>query len=135
MRGRGRFGADEEEVKPDLSPMIDCIFILLIFFIVTTVFVEEEGVDVTRPDSSESASSLQDSNSVILQITAENKIVCDQKEYAINEVQSLVRERIADEKDTPVIIQGDIKASHGVVTQVFDQTKAAGAIKITTSTT
>ena len=89
MRGRGRLGADEEEVKPDLSPMIDCIFILLIFFIVTTVFVEEEGVDVTRPDSSESASSLQDSNSVILQITAENKIVCDQKEYAINEVQSM----------------------------------------------
>jgi biopolymer transport protein ExbD len=50
-----RSQADDEEVAIDLSPMIDCVFILLIFFIVTTVFVEDSGVEVTKPQADRSS--------------------------------------------------------------------------------
>ncbi len=133
MIGRNnRFGGEEEEVKPDLSPMIDCIFILLIFFIVTTVFVEETGVEVTRPEAS-TASPLE-SNSILIAITSDNKIMYGGKEYRIGGIQALVREKLEEDEEMPIILQGDSKASHGVVTQVYDQCKAAGATKISTST-
>lgn len=133
MLGRGRrFGQQEEEVKPDLSPMIDCIFILLIFFIVTTVFVEETGVEVNRPEAS-TASQLE-SNSILIAVTKDNKVIYGGKSIGISGVQTIVKQLLSQEEDMPVIIQGDEKASHGIVTQVYDQAKAAGATKITTST-
>ncbi len=133
MLNRGsRFGQEEEEVKPDLSPMIDCIFILLIFFIVTTVFVEESGVEVTRPEASTATAA--ESNSILIAITSDNKIFYGGKEYRVNGLQSLVKEKLAEDEEMPVILQGDTKASHGIVTQVYDQCKAAGATKITTAT-
>lgn len=133
MLGRGsRFGQEEEEVKPDLSPMIDCIFILLIFFIVTTVFVEETGVEVTRPIASEAQDA--ESNSILIAITSDNKIMYGGKEYGVSALQSLVKEKLTEDEAMPVILQGDAQANHGIVTQVYDQCKAAGAMEIITST-
>ena len=77
--------AEDEETEINLSPMIDCIFILLIFFIVTTVFVEEKGVQVSKPDASASAS-LEEKENVTLEITAEDKILFGGKEIALAEV-------------------------------------------------
>ena len=69
MFGRSLGDEPDEEVHIDLSSMIDCIFILLIFFIVTTVFVDETGVKVNKPESGGAASAL-DSNSILLAVTA-----------------------------------------------------------------
>lgn len=132
MRG-GRFRQQEEEVKPDLSPMIDCIFILLIFFIVTTVFVEEKGLDVKRPENTSQVSA-SDSNSVLIKISATNKITHEGNELQLGNVQSMVKEKLSEDEEMPVIIQGDTKASHGVVTRVYNQCVSAGATKLTTST-
>ena len=129
MFGKGSFqDSSDDETKIDLSPMIDCIFILLIFFIVSTVFVEETGVTVNKPDVGGAASSL-DSNSILLAVTAEDKVYYGGKSIGVSGVQAAVRPLIAENADMPVIIQGDINSSHGIVQQVHGQAINAGAKK------
>ena len=96
---------EEEETEINLSPMIDCIFILLIFFIVTTVFVEETGVEVTKPDA---ASSLQlEKQSILLAITEDNKVVYGGKEIGVGGVVAQIKPLLVKDPDMPVIVQAD----------------------------
>ena len=74
MPRRSLLDESENELEINLSPMIDCIFILLIFFIVTTVFVEEAGIQLNKPDSTV-LSSAQESDDVSFTITANNKLL------------------------------------------------------------
>ncbi len=129
----GRRGAfeDSDEVSIDLSPMIDCIFILLIFFIVTTVFVNETGVTVNKPEV-KGASAL-DKNSILIAVTADNDVAYDGKIIGIPGVATVVKQALKDNKDMPVIIQGDSDASHGVVQMVHGEALVAGATKISVS--
>lgn len=128
MFGRGIGDEAEEEVHVDLSPMIDCIFILLIFFIVSTVFVEETGVKVNKPDVGAAASAL-DSNSVLLAVTGEDKVFYGGESIGVQGVIGKVKPLLTETPDMPVIIQGDKDASHGLVQQVHGQAMLAGAEK------
>ena len=111
--------------------MIDCIFILLIFFIVTTVFVEEPGVDIFKPDAVLDAD--LESNSIIIAITAENKIIYGGRELGVSGVGARVRALLSRE-ELPVIIQADARADHGVFSDVWSEVKSAGARQISLST-
>lgn len=122
---------DDEEVGIDLSPMIDCVFILLIFFIVTTVFVEETGVDVIKPIA-ESSERLE-KNSILIAITEDGKVVYGGREIGVNGIRNVIRQLLLEE-DMPVIIQADRAAEHGVFREVFKEVKVAGAEKISFST-
>ncbi len=115
----------------NLSPMIDCIFILLIFFIVTTVFIEEPGVDIFKPDAT--VDTKLEKNSIIVAITAENRIVYGGKELGIGGVGARVRQLLSRD-ELPVIIQADANADHGVFSDVWSEIKNAGAKKISVST-
>ena len=128
MFGKGLGNEADEEVHIDLSPMIDCIFILLIFFIVTTVFVDETGVKVNKPDSGGAASNLE-SNSILLAVTAEDKVFYSGESIGVQGVISKIKPQLIEQPDMPVIIQGDKDASHGVVQQVHAQAVLAGAAK------
>ncbi len=130
----GRRGASDEsdEVEINLSPMIDCIFILLIFFIVTTVFVNETGVTVNKPEV-KGAQAL-DKNSILIAVTADNDVAYDGKIIGIPGVATVVKQALKDDKEMPVIIQGDSDASHGIVQMVHGEAKVAGATKISVST-
>ena len=112
----------------DLSPMIDCIFILLIFFIVSTVFVEETGVKVNKPDIGSAASAL-DSNSILLAVTKEDKVYFGGDSIGVQGVIGKIKPLLTEQPDMPVIIQGDKDASHGTVQQVHGQAMLAGAQK------
>ena len=130
-----RFGSSnepEEEAAIDISPLIDCIFILLIFFIVTTTFVEETGVEVDKPQASSGAN--LDKQSVMIAVTAEGAIVYGGKEIGISGVQPIVRRFVDKEADTPVIIQADEKAPTGMFARVLDEAKLGGAMKVSLST-
>ncbi|MEZ4282701.1 MAG: biopolymer transporter ExbD [Myxococcota bacterium] len=115
----------------DLSSMIDCIFILLIFFVVTTVFVEEPGIDVNKPDASMDAR--LDKNSIIIAISADNKVVYGGKELGVAGVGARVRQLLVKEQ-LPVIIQADAKADHGVFSSLWSEVRNAGAKRISVST-
>jgi len=121
----------EGETGIDLSPMIDCIFILLIFFIVTTVFVEEPGVEILKPGVRLDAE--LERNSIIVAVTAENKVVYGGKELSVAGVGARVRQ-LLNRDDLPVIIQADARADHGVFSDVWSEVKNAGAKKISLST-
>jgi biopolymer transport protein ExbD len=122
---------DSESTEINLSPMIDCIFILLIFFIVTTVFVEEPGVEIMRPDATVDVD--LEKNSIIVAITADNKVVYGGKEVSTAGITARVRQLLKKD-DLPVIIQADAAASHGVFSDVWSAMKHAGAHKISVST-
>jgi len=125
--------SEESEIAAEinLSPMIDCIFILLIFFIVTTVFIEEPGIDVVKPDATMDVD--LEKNSIIIAISADNKVVYGGKELGIAGVGARVRQ-LLNKNELPVIIQADARAEHGVFSDVWSEVKNAGAKKISVST-
>ncbi|WP_269540426.1 ExbD/TolR family protein [Cerasicoccus fimbriatus] len=129
--GRSINDEPDQETEINLSPMIDCIFILLIFFIVTTVFVEEPGVEIIKPNAVTDAD--LEKNSIIIAITSDNRVVYGGKEIGVSGVASQVKQQIK-QNDLPVIIQADINAEHGTFSKVYSEVKNAGAKKISVST-
>lgn len=127
MFGRSLSDEGDQDVNIDLSPMIDCIFILLIFFIVSTVFVEETGVEVNKPDVG--GASALDKNSILLAVTADDKVYYGGESIGVQGVIGKIKPVLAETPDMPVIIQGDKDATHGVVQQVHGQAILAGAMK------
>jgi biopolymer transport protein ExbD len=117
--------SEEEQTQIDLSPMIDCIFILLIFFIVTTVFVEEDGIQVSKPDAAAVATS-EESESLEIEITSEDKILFAGKEISIADVTTRVKAGVRD-PETPVVIRAHEKTSHGAFVSVWDAARRGGA--------
>ena len=111
----------------NLSPLIDMVFLLLIFFMVTTVFVEETGVEIQKPTAT-SAESL-DKQSILIAITAEGSVVYGGREIGVNGVRGLVA-RLLQEREAPVILLTDQSARAGVVVDVIDECKLAGAKQV-----
>jgi|TARA_B110000438_G_scaffold303707_1_gene366657 biopolymer transport protein ExbD len=124
MAIKRRFSDDGGSDEINISPLIDMVFILLIFFIVTTVFVEETGVEVNKPQAS-SATDL-DKNSILIAITAEGKVVYGGREIGPSGVRSTVR-RLVQQDDMPVIIQADKTVSVELLARVLDEAKLGGA--------
>ena len=115
----------------DLSPLIDVVFILLIFFIVTTVFVRETGVNVDKPKA---ASSAQLQNELILiAITADDDVVYDRTNIGVGGVRSTVS-ALLREQQRPVVIQADRRVSTQLLVDVIDEAKLAGAQSINLAT-
>ena len=127
MFGRNLSAENDEPVNIDLSSMIDCVFILLIFFIVSTVFVEETGVTVNKPDVS-GASALE-KNSVLLAVTADDKVFYGGESIGVQGIIGKIKPLLTETPDMPVIIQGDKDSTHGIVQQVHGQALLAGAMK------
>lgn len=124
IRRSGSSFSQDDDPKPDLSPMIDCVFILLIFFIVTTVFQKPPGVEVDRPIASKGAK--LEKNSILLAVTAENKVFYGGQEVGVGGVQNVVRPMLLEDEEMPVIIQADTNAFRGVVSDVEKQCLEAG---------
>jgi biopolymer transport protein ExbD len=130
MRVRRNFADNSEMTDINISPLIDMVFILLIFFIVTTVFVEEKGMAVNKP-SPVSASNL-DKDSVVFLLTGNGQVLFGEKDIGIGGVRAIVREKMAREQ-LPVIINVEEGAFAGLVVQVIDESKLAGAQNISLS--
>jgi biopolymer transport protein ExbD len=115
------------ETEINLSPMIDCIFILLIFFIVTTVFVQEAGIDVDKPEASNSTPLPK--NSILIAITDTGRIYHGGKEISLARIRPVVH-RILSIEDAPIIIQADRESMHDTFAKVYGEVKAAGGKNI-----
>ncbi|MCW5550538.1 MAG: biopolymer transporter ExbD [Verrucomicrobiae bacterium] len=124
MRFRRAIVDGDESNDINVSPLIDMVFILLIFFIVTTVFVEETGTDVDKPQA---ASAIQlEKNSILLALTSKGQVVYGGKEIGVGGVRPLVR-RLTQQETMPVIIQVDRNANAGLLVRVIDESKLGGA--------
>jgi biopolymer transport protein ExbD len=121
-------GSEGNEGSIDMSPMIDCVFILLIFFIVTTTFVEESGLDVDKPQPA-STVQLEENESCVLLITEKGQIVCEGREIGLGGVATQVK-KMASSDERPVVIQSAAGVTIGILTRVIDEARVAGATKI-----
>lgn len=115
----------------NLSPLIDCVFILLIFYIVTTVFIDETGIEVSKPEAASSAK--LDKKSLLIAITEDNRVIYGGSEIGMSGVAGIVKRQIQQE-DIPVIIQADERCDHGVFSKVYGEARAAGASRVNFST-
>lgn len=131
MRFRRAISDGEELSEINVSPLIDMVFILLIFFIVTTVFVEETGTEVDKPQAM-SASQLE-KNSILLALTARGEVVYGGKEIGLGGVRPLVS-RMSQNEAMPVIIQVDKNASAGLLVRVIDEAKLGKAKNVSIAT-
>ncbi len=124
---RANSGSDEINI----SPLIDMVFILLIFFIVTTVFVEETGVEVNKPQA---ASSIDlEKNSILIAITDSGQVVYGGRDIGAGGVRSIVR-RLTQTESMPVIIQADRSVPTELLVRVIDEAKLGGAVAVSIST-
>ena len=123
----------ETSVQADinLSPLIDMVFLLLIFFMVTTVFVEETGVEVQKPTAA-SAEQL-DKNSIMIAVTEDGRIVYGGRDIGVNGVRGLVA-RLLGTEAMPVIVLADQATEAGLVVDVIDECKLAGAKQVSIAT-
>jgi len=121
----------EQQKGIDLSSLLDVVFILLIFFIVTTVFVKETGVEVDKPKAV-SSEQLQ-RNVILFAITAQGQIMYDGANIGIAGVRAAVAHNLAQQKRT-VIIQADKNAAVSLLVRVIDQAKLAGATSVNIAT-
>tara|TARA_R110002020_G_scaffold130471_1_gene291956 strand:+ start:125 stop:541 length:417 start_codon:yes stop_codon:yes gene_type:complete len=130
---RRRLYADEAVGTGEInvSPLIDIVFILLIFFIVTTVFVEDTGVEVRRPQAV-SAAALE-RNAILIAITADGRVMYGGREIGARGVRAIV-ERRGRKEELPVIIQADAAVPVELYVKVHDEAALGGATAINLAT-
>jgi biopolymer transport protein ExbD len=128
MVKRRRVGQSGEEETIQLTPMLDVVFIMLIFFIVTASFVKESGIQVDRP-TAQSAEQKVRAN-ILIAISKTGEIWIQKKRVDVRAVRTEVERLLAENPKGSVVIQADRKSKNGVFLKVMDQTKLAGAGEI-----
>lgn len=116
----------------DLSPLIDVVFILLIFFIVTTVFIKEPGVEVQKPEAV-TAQQLEN-DLILLAVTAAGEVMYDRSNIGVAGVRSTVAALLLVQ-ERPVVIQADRRVTTDLLVRVIDEVKLAGAKSVNIATT
>ncbi|MDN3702073.1 ExbD/TolR family protein [Vibrio artabrorum] len=124
----GRRHSKNEEAQIDLTSMLDIVFIMLIFFIVTSSFVRESGVEVNRPQASNVVS--QKDAGIFVAITSANDIYIDKRVVDVERVQATLEHLLLEQPDASLVIQADEHAYNGTVVKVMDAAKSAGVKNI-----
>lgn len=123
---------DEEEAAIDLTPMLDVVFIMLIFFIVTASFVKEAGIDVNRPEASTAVN--KDRANILVAISDTNEIWINKRRVDERAVQANIERLYAENPQGSVVIQADKKATTDTLIKVMDASRAAGVFDVSIAT-
>ena len=123
---------DGEAGEIDLTPMLDVVFILLIFFIVTSVFITEAGIDVAKPIAS--TSEPQQGDLILIAISPAGDIWIDGEQIDPRFIRSRFELRLADTPNAAVVIQADQNANNEYVMQIFAAAREANIEDVTIST-
>jgi biopolymer transport protein ExbD len=111
-----------------LTPMLDVVFIMLIFFIVTASFIKESGIDLNRSDSP--APPVTENDSILVTIGENNGIWMDRRLIDRRAIRSNIERMRAERPDAPVVIRADKRSSNNTLVQVMDASRAAGIYNI-----
>ena len=109
----------------NMAPLIDMVFLLLIFFMVTTSFVKESGIDVQRPTASTAA--LKEKGNILIGVDANGRVFLERKQIDVRSVRAHIERCLAENPEGAVVIVADKASQTGVVIQVMDQSRLAGA--------
>ena len=119
-----RHAEESEETGIDLAPMLDFVLNLLIFFIITTSFVKESGIQVTRPQAL--TAEHKDSGNILIAIRPNGEIWMDKRRMGIGEIRGAIERLHIERPDDTVVIIADKESQTGVLTKVMDQVKLGG---------
>ena len=127
-RAQQGMGGDEEDNEINLTPMLDVVFIMLIFFIVTASFIKEAGIDVNRPDAPTSES-IADANNLIA-ISSNDEIWIDKRMIDPRAVRPNIERLHAENPKGSVVIQADKKSTNEMLVTVMDAARQAGVFNV-----
>ncbi|KAA9130782.1 biopolymer transporter ExbD [Marinihelvus fidelis] len=116
--------AREDDTEINITPMLDIVFIMLIFFIVTTSFTKETGAEIIKPEADQSQRIQQ--GTILIGIRPNDDIWMNKRQLEVREVRAMVERAKAENPEGSVVIVADKGSRIGVVTQVMDQVKLAG---------
>jgi biopolymer transport protein ExbD len=122
LRGGG------SEVNINMGPLVDMVFLLLIFFVVTTSFVKETGIDVQR--SVAATAERKERGNIMIGINAEGQIYMEDKRIDVRSVRALVERALAEDPESGVVLVADKNSNTGIVVQAMDQCRLAGAMNV-----
>jgi biopolymer transport protein ExbD len=124
MRRRSKKGNDQAEVN--MTPMLDIVFILLIFFIVTATFLQEEGFSMTPPPPNDEAEPTEPNPVILVQIDDENRVFVNQRSTSEDRVLAAVQRIRAEAPQSAVLIEPNDEALHGTVSTIWDDMRGNG---------
>ena len=127
-RKRGALSVEEEENEINLTPMLDVVFIMLIFFIVTATFIKEAGIQVERPDTV--TADTQDDAAILIAISATDEIWIDRQERDPRAVRGIIERLHAENPKGSIVIQADEGSTHEVLVIVMEAAKSAGVTNV-----
>ncbi|GGW80638.1 ExbD/TolR family protein [Alteromonas halophila] len=119
---------DEEEANIDMTPMLDVVFIMLIFFIVTASFVKEAGIDVNRPEAS--TATKKDRANILVAISDDGEIWINKRRVDVRAVQANIERLHAENPQGTVVIQADKESKTDTLIKVMDASRAAGVYDV-----
>ena len=118
----------QKDVGIEMGPLMDIVFILLIFFVVTSSFTRETGVDVTKPQA-QSASQLEKEN-LLIAITREGTIHMNERQVDLASLQDILKQSLAKAPDREAVVIADKESETGMLVQVIDMCNLAGVKKV-----
>jgi biopolymer transport protein ExbD len=133
MRNNRGFGTEEEENEINLTPMLDVVFIMLIFFIVTASFIKEAGIEVNRPTAT-TWDKMEDAN-ILIAISPGDEIWIDKKVIEPRAVRPTIERLHAENPKGSIVIQADAESTNEALTIVMEAAKQAGVTNVAISTT
>ncbi len=119
---------EEEESKIDITPMLDVVFIMLIFFIVTATFVKEAGIDVNRPDAA--TAEVKEKANILVAISANDDIWINRRKVDPRAVQPNIERLFAENPQGSVVIQADKDSRNEMLVVVMDAARSAGVSNV-----
>ena len=116
-------GSDKVDIN--MGPLIDMVFLLLIFFVVTTSFVKEAGIDVQR--STAATAEVKDRGNIMVGVSHEGHVYFEGKRVDVRSVRGLIERSLAEDPESGVVVVADKRSETGDVVKVMDQCRLAGA--------
>ena len=122
----------EEENEINLTPMLDVVFIMLIFFIVTASFIKEAGIQVERPDAP--TADRQEDAAILIAISPNDEIWIDRRETDPRAVKSVIEKLHAENPKGSIVIQADEESTNEMLVVVMEAAKQAGVTNVAIAT-
>ncbi|MEE4109071.1 MAG: biopolymer transporter ExbD [Halieaceae bacterium] len=119
---------DSDEGTVDITPMLDVVFIMLIFFIVTATFIKEAGIDVDKPEAATAV--VQEKASILIAIDAEDRVWINRRQVDLRSVRSIIERLHAENPKGTVVIQADRASRNDTLVRVMDSSRRAGVYDI-----
>jgi biopolymer transport protein ExbD len=123
-----RHATREEETEINITPMLDIVFIMLIFFIVTTSFIRETGIDPQRPEAITAAR--QDRGNILIAISATGQIWMNKRQVELEAVRQAVEQARNESPESTVVIIADERSETGVLIDLMDQVRLGGILNV-----